>query len=85
MITYDLVAPGQNYKGLIEAIKANYTWWHFIESSWLIHTSDSASSIYAKIKQSFDGNDRVLIIQVTNDYQGWLPEDAWKWIKEKIG
>ena len=29
-------------------------------------------------------NDRLLVIKVTGDYQGWLPEEAWKWIRKAI-
>ena len=41
-INYDLKAPGGNYSGLYEVIKKFGIWWHYMESTWLISTDETA-------------------------------------------
>jgi hypothetical protein len=81
LVTYDLKKPGQDYKDLHEAIKGCGTWWHYLESTWLLKTSLTATQIFERLQPYLDSNDRILIIRVTpNDKSGWLTQDAWNWI-----
>lgn len=80
-ITYDLKKPGQNYTGLSEELKKK-DWWHYLDSTWLIHSSETANQIYERISQYLDENDQILINEFGNDYQGYLPSDAWNWIRD---
>lgn len=84
MISYDLNKPGQNYTDLYESIKksSNGTWCHFLDSTWLICSSLSASSILLKLSKYFDNNDRLMIFEVTQNYQGLLETDEWKHINK---
>jgi hypothetical protein len=82
-INYDLKRPAQRYKALYEAIKSCGEWWHYLDSTWLIDTSLTAQGIWNKIETHIDENDLVLIIGVTRDYYGWLPQDAWQWINDR--
>lgn len=87
MITYDLNSPGQNYDKVIEAIKdaSNGVWCTFWKSSYLIKSNfKSADDVFAKIKPHLDGNDKVLVIEVKNNKQGWLTKEEWKYINESI-
>lgn len=80
-INYDLKRPGQDYDGLYEAIKKLGAWWHHLDSTWLVDTSLNASQIWARLDPHVDANDSVLVIGVTRDYSGWLPEKAWEWLR----
>jgi len=82
-INYDLKKPGQNYQPLYEAIKSCGTWWHYLDSTWLVDTNLTADSIWKKLAPNIDKNDSVLVIEVTQDYSGWLPQKAWDWIKQR--
>lgn len=84
-INYDLCTPGKDYKGLYEAIKqCGVSWWHYLDSTWLVDTSLNANTIADRLKAHLDNNDNMLIIRVTRDYQGWLPNEAWEWINSRI-
>ena len=80
-INYDLKQPGQNYQTLYEAIKGCGTWWHYLGSTWLVHTTLNAQDIWHRLEPHIDTNDSFLVIRVTSDCKGWLPEKAWDWIK----
>ena len=78
VVSYDLRKPGQDYKGLFDELEASPSWWHYLESTWLIATSESANELYNRLRKHLDGGDSILIIQAGTDMQGWLPKKAWE-------
>lgn len=82
-INYDLKLPGQNYHALHSAIKECGDWWHYLDSTWLIDTRLDAQAVWDRLSPHVDNNDRVLVIGITSDYQGWLPQEAWEWIRSR--
>lgn len=86
LITYDLNSPGQKYDDVIEAIKSTSTnWCHYWDSSYLIKSNcQTAEEVFDKIKPHLDKNDRVLVIEVKNNKQGWLTEEQWNYINKSI-
>jgi hypothetical protein len=80
-INYDLKKPGRNYNSLYSEIKTLGHWNHCLDSTWLVETSLSAQAIYSKLEQHIDTNDHMLIIGLTADYAGWMPQTVWDWIK----
>ena len=83
-ICYDLHRPGRSYIDLHEKIANLGHWWHQLDSTWLVLTNKSADDIVRTLRSHMAPNDRLLVIKVTGDYQGWLPEEAWKWIRKAI-
>ena len=84
MITYDLNKSGQEYEKVIEAIKSASTgvWCTYWKSSYLIQSNlTSANAVVEKIAPFIDGNDMLIAIEVTRNYQGMLPKDAWDYIR----
>lgn len=85
LITYDLNKPGQNYALLHEKIKALGTWWHYLDSTWIVVTSLTASQVFDKLKPAVDAADHVLVLNVSGDsYSGWLTQEAWDWLKKYV-
>lgn len=80
VIAYDLKVPGRDYTGLYNALKASPKWWHHLESCWLIFTSETPTAIWTRLAPTITKDDRLLIIEVRDNCQGWLPKDAWDWI-----
>jgi hypothetical protein len=76
--------PGRNYDNLYSAIKQCGKWWHYLESTWLIITSETSQQIWTRLVPHLDKSDFILIIEVRNDCHGWLPKDAWDWITENV-
>lgn len=84
-VSYDLTAPGRNYKGLSDALCSFPLWWHYLESTWLIAGAQSAEEVSRRLEPHLDRNDRILVCEITPDYWGWLPREAWTWIEEHVG
>ena len=84
VVSYDLRKPGQDYKGLFDELQASPGWWHYLESTWLIATSESANELYDRLRKHLDRDDSILVIQAGGDRQGWLPKKAWEWIDQNL-
>ena len=84
VVSYDLRKPGKDYKGLSEELQRSPGWWHYLESTWLIVTSDNASQLYNRLAHHLDTGDSILVIEAGSDRQGWLPKDAWTWIQQNL-
>jgi len=83
-INYDLKAPGRNYNDLYDAIKATGKWWHYLDSTWIVITNEDPTQIWNRLAGTVDKNDYLLIIEVLDNVQGWLPKDAWDWIHANV-
>lgn len=86
MITYDLNSQGQQYDKVIQAIKDASTgvWCSYWKSSYLIKSNLTVQQVSDRITPHLDSNDRLLVIEVKQNYQGWLTEQQWKYIRENI-
>lgn len=82
IVSYDLKKPDRDYTGLYNAIKEFGIWWRYLESTWIIKTTESHDKIFEKLRPHIDEDDNLLIIEAGKNYQGWLPQKAWDWIKE---
>jgi hypothetical protein len=83
-VSYDLNKSGKDYKGLHDELKKTSDWYHLLDSTWLLYTAESADQIWQRLKPHIDKDDFILIIQVTNNKQGWLVQDAWDWMNARI-
>jgi len=83
LITYEL-SKDKDYTSLYDAIKEYGTWWHYIESAWIIKTDETVSEISRKLTRYLDEkDDSLLVIKIDPSLrQGWLPKKAWEWIKK---
>ena len=80
-VSYDLRRPGQSYQNLYRELKQSPVWWHYLDSTWLIATGESADVLWERLQPHVDANDFILIAEITANYSGWLPEEAWAWIR----
>lgn len=86
LISYDLKKPGQDYNRLYEVLKSATSWWHYLESLWLIRSQESPDTWQQRIRNQIDESDVFLIFELypANRYTGWLPREAWDWIKQNL-
>jgi len=80
IVTYELKGPAGEYSEFYEILKKQGRWWHYMASTWLISTDKKPNEVFQELKPHITQNDRVLIADMGNSYQGWLPESAWDWI-----
>ena len=84
LISYDLRMPGRNYEGVSTMLKSALSWWHYLDSTWIIRTSLTIEEWNNKLITQIDANDSLLIIDVTGKARnGWLNKKAWEWIRDQ--
>jgi len=85
IIGYDLRRPGQDYTNLENAIKGFATWWHNLDSTWLVTTHWSAEQIRDDLMQHIDANDKLLVAKLSGEaaWYGFSPEGS-QWIKTQL-
>lgn len=85
LISYDLDKPGQKYDDLYEKIKALGSWWHYLDSTWIVVSSLSPSQAFDRLKPALDDSDSVLVVDISGEsYSGWLPQKAWDWLGKHV-
>jgi len=87
LIGYDLNRNDDDYSELIAAIKnLTGTWWHNLDSTWLVKTDLSASQVRDHLKPHLDSNDEMLVIDITGDSAAWtgFSPKASKWLKDNL-
>lgn len=76
LVTYDLVGTSENsadYQRLIEQIQTFPNWGYVQRSVWLVQSSKSVTEVYNKLAPQMDGNDRLMVIEVTG-VAAWFNE-----------
>ena len=80
-VSYDFKNAGPDqYGGFFHALTEFGPWWHFLSGTWLIATDLTASEIFARLRPTLDRNASVLVAELGQDYNGWLPKPAWEWL-----
>jgi hypothetical protein len=82
-ISYDLYQPGQDYDSVIEAIKSLGNWAKVQKSLWYVKSNLSASQASEKVWKAMDQNDKLIVIDATNNNASWynLSEEVSEFIK----
>jgi hypothetical protein len=85
VVTYQLKPP-RLVPNLLDELQRSAYWWHYLDSTWLILTGETANELYSRLAPSFAQSDSMLVVQIrrTTETQGWLPGEAWDWINEKM-
>lgn len=86
LVAYDLNAPGQRYAELTEHLKALGTWWHHLDSTWLVKTSLRPKQLRDDLRQYLDDGDELLVIDVSGDPAAWTgfkPRGS-EWLKSNL-
>lgn len=83
LISYDLNNKSKDYNVLHDEIKKSITWWHYLESVWIITANDTLNSLRTRLQNVLDDDDNLLVIEIDSGRaDGWLPTDAWEWLRK---
>ncbi|MEN5206766.1 hypothetical protein ABE493_01395 [Stenotrophomonas terrae] len=61
-IAYDLIAMGQNYEAVRDAIKSLGQWHQFQYSLFYVNTQHSPAAVYNIVLAAMDANDKLAVI-----------------------
>ncbi len=85
LIGYDLNKTGQDYKDLIDKIKTLGTWWHCLDSTWIIKSNLTAVQIRDILRSHIDSNDELLVAKLSGE-AAWtgFDDQCSKWLKDNL-
>ena len=80
-ISYDLrTSPKPNNDALYAELKTFNGWYHVLDSMWFVCSDSNAVEVYNRICRHLKRTDYVWVNEVGDEYYGWLPKGAWKWL-----
>ncbi|MBN3807141.1 SinR family protein [Paraburkholderia sp. Ac-20336] len=88
MIGYDLYhKDGAAYDNLEEAIKSLGSWWHCLDSTWLVNITSNkdAGTIRDALNAHLGKGDKLLVMKVATptNWASWnLPDNCNQWLKD---
>ena len=85
MIGYDLQVPGQDYSDLHEAIRNLGSWWHCLDSTWIVNSTSDAKQLRDSLLPYVDVNDRLLVAKISVD-AAWtgFNQSCSDWLKSNL-
>ncbi len=78
-ISYDLMNPGQNYEKVAAAIKSLGTASKLLLSLWYVKSNYTAEQAQDAVAKANDPNDKILVIDATNNRATSKNIDAAAW------
>jgi hypothetical protein len=79
IIQYDI----KEDQKMVERIKTLGPWMKYFPQSMIVQTSLTDKEICDKLSVDYP-NTRILIFELnSSQYYGWLPNEAWEWLKDK--
>ncbi len=83
IVTYNLKAASTAYTKFYDTLKAQGQWWHYLPSTWLIYTNHTPEQVGDALRAHIFSGDHVFVGTLQNGYNGWLPKDAWQWLRDR--
>jgi hypothetical protein len=86
IIGYDLhPTKDEKYENLIGAIKAYRTWWHHLDSTWVIVSDKSAAETRDDLKRHMYKDDQLLVVQSGN-IGSWygFDDNGNNWLRKNL-
>jgi hypothetical protein len=83
-VSYDLQKPEEHYEDLFEELDDFKRAQRIMDNAWLVRSSKTADEIYGQLEEHLFRKDKLLVIEVSNNYKGWLEDDAWHWIEDHL-
>ncbi len=81
IVTYNLKGEATAYTSFYEALKAQGVWWHCLPSTWLLVSSKTPKQVVEDLRTHLLRGDHLFVGTLQHGYNGWLPKDAWEWIR----
>ncbi len=84
VVSYTLQPP-RIILPLVTELQSNPDWAHYLDSTWLIATTETAQQLYERLGKHLTVLDFILIIEIKRNSSrfGYLPKDAWEWLDQR--
>jgi len=73
-IGYELVDRSGMYATLVGEIETHETWWHCLDSTWIIASPKTADQVKDHLQQYIGLNDKLIVVEIAGD-AAWVGFD----------
>jgi hypothetical protein len=87
LVGYDIhPSRGESYNDLINALKAYGTYWHHLDSTWLIESDKTAKQIRDELWAHMYKDDELLVIKYGEKTAAWegFNESGQNWLRKNL-
>lgn len=87
LISYEMNIYGNKLYQIYNAIKScsyEEKWLQCLNNVWIIKTKLSINSVYERIKEVLGGIDCFIIIEIVDNYDGWVDDKIWEYLNTEI-
>jgi len=85
LVSYDLKGIFRANEPFYAELKQTGLWWHYLESTWLIATTESGAQLWNRLRAHLSPSDRIIVMEIVRrEHHGWLPKEAWNWIAKHV-
>jgi hypothetical protein len=87
LVAYDIHPPkGEAYENLIEGIRSLGTWWHHLETVWIVQCAHKPAEVRDRLKSHIGTEDQLLVVDISGDVAGWagVNDAGSKWLAQNI-
>ena len=87
LVAYDVHPPhGDHQDQLNDAIKTLGSWWHHLETVWIVRTKYTPNEILEILKSAVGSDDQLLIADLTGGTATWsgINDAGDKWLRDSI-
>ena len=84
LVSHDLRQPVEKYEPFFNELKNSTYWWHYMESTWIVVRYDTLAELAPRLRRLIFAEDRLLIMPARGPADGWLPKNAWTWIRARV-
>jgi hypothetical protein len=83
LIGYDLDKPAQDYPDLIRKLKSYGGWWHCLDSTWLIQTEKSYTTVRDELLALMGSSDKLLVLDASGASRAWsgFDKECSDWLR----
>ena len=83
LVTYDLKAR-RDYSLFYSALQQEGDWWHYLTNTWLLYTGRTPEDVATALRPHMALGDLLLVVEIRDNFHGYLPKDAWDWIRARL-
>jgi hypothetical protein len=84
LITHDLKNRLKDYSPFFNTLKSSCSeWWHYFDATWIVVTHHTPDQFARLLFPYIEEPDRLLVVKLHKEYQGWMTQDAWDWLNAK--
>ena len=83
-VSYKIDEKHNDYDELIEAIKEYDAGCRLFGNQWFLSSEGSAEEVQEDLAQYLYEGDFILVMEIDENYAGWLPERVVDWLDENL-